>query len=438
MVRMNLESKEARAHLKSRAAPYLAPMQRSLHIGYRKNKTGSVWCVRFRSDGRYIMQTIGGTDDSRPADNDTVLNFAQARRKADDLIDSLKHSASQREDLTRAAGSYTVEDAITDYLDWFRLKRKSYDHTKKLCNRHIVSKLGNIPVNSLTAPKIDRWVRNIAKSPPSTPTRIARLPYAVKLDSGKTNREGNPIYKFNPLPYQDWTDDMRRKRKSSANRILTVLKAALNYAWRNGYASNQGAWARVKPFENADASRIAHISQKQAQDLLKACTDDFRPMARAALMTGCRYGELCNLLADDFKGDHIHIRISKTGKMRDIPLSDAGITFFKSLAKGKGRDELLLTHKDGRKWGHSHQIRPMVKACQKAEIEPAVSFHILRHTYATLLLETKKGKPGMSIRDVAALLGDTVATCEKHYGHVIQDALKKEVARKLPSFGGGL
>jgi hypothetical protein len=52
------------------------------------------------------------------------------------------------------------------------------------------------------------------------------------------------------------------------------------------------------------------------------------------------------------------------------------------------------------------------------------------------LLETKRGKPGMSIRDVAALLGDTVATCEKHYGHVIQDALKKEVARKLPSFGG--
>jgi hypothetical protein len=38
---------------------------------------------------------------------------------------------------------------------------------------------------------------------------------------------------------------------------------------------------------------------------------------------------------------------------------------------------------------------------------------------------------------VAALIGDSVATCEKHYGHVIQDDLQKEVARKLPSFGGG-
>ena len=320
-------------------------------------------------------------------------------------------------------------------MDWFRLNRKSYDHTQKLCNRHIVSKLGSTPVNNLTTPDIDRWVRQIAKSPPPTPSGKARLPYAIKLDSGETTRTGHAIYTFTPLPYSDWTDDMQRQRKSSANRILTVLKAALNYAWRNGYADNPDAWARVKPFENVDAPRIAHIGKKQAQDLLDACTDDFRPMARAALMTGCRYGELCNLLVDDFKGDHIHIRISKTGKMRDIPLSAVGMKFFESLSKGKDKEDYLLVHQDGSKWKHSHQIRPMVKACKKAKINPAISFHILRHTYATLLLKSDSDR-GMSIRDVAALLGDSVSTCEKHYGHVIQDALKKEVVRKLPSFGG--
>ena len=129
----------------------------------------------------------------------------------------------------------------------------------------------------------------------------------------------------------------------------------------------------------------------------------------------------------------IHIGESKTGKTRDVPLSNEGKNLFKNLSKDKGRNDLLLTHFDGSEWRRSHQTRPMLKACQKAEINPAVSFHILRHTYATLLLESN-GSRGMSIRDVAALLGDTVATCEKHYGHVIQDALKREVARKLPSF----
>jgi integrase len=431
MAKANLKSKEILQRLKPKGDPYWMEIDSGLHLGYRKNLKGAVWCVRARAHGRYVKRTLGETDDTRKADGIVVLSFTQARHVAEEF----NTKASEVQSPIVKKGGYTVADAITDYMDWFRLNRKSYDLTRKLCDRHIVNKLGYVHVNALTTTDIERWLRNIAQSPPPTPSRQARLPYATKTDTGKINRVGSVIYSFTPLPYQDWTPDMQRKRKSSANRILTALKAALNYAWRNGYARNQAAWARVKPFENADAPRIAHISQKQAISLLEACTDDFRPMARAALMTGCRYGELCALLVDDFKGDHIHIRISKTGKMRDIPLSDAGISFFKSLAKKKDRDELLLTHKDGRKWGHSHQIRPMVKACIQAKIEPAISFHILRHTYATLLLETKKGKPGMSIRDVAALLGDTVATCEKHYGHVIQDALKKEVARKLPSFG---
>ncbi len=399
-----------------------------LHLGYRKNITGAVWCVRSRAHGSYLKRTIGDTDDNRAADGVVTLSFTQARHAAEEFNQAAQEMQSP---IIRKSG-YTVADAITDYLDWFKLNRKSYDHTEKLCNRHIVSKLGNTLVSHLTTPGIERWVRNIARDPCPTAFRKARLPYAVKLDTGKVNRSGYTIYKYIPLPYKDWTAEMQRKRKSSANRILTILKAALNYAWRNGYASNQDAWARVKPFEDVDAPRVSHLSQKQAEDLLRACTDDFRPMARAALMTGCRYGELCNLLVDDFKGDHIHIRFGKTG-MRNVPLSDAGSKFFESLAKGRGQDETLITHKDGSRWQHSHQVRPMGKACKDAKINPAVSFHILRHTYATLLLDSGGGR-GMNIRDVAALLGDTVATTEKHYGHVIQDALKKEVARKLPSF----
>jgi len=430
MARINLKSKETRSRLTASNTPYWMEIDQGLHIGYRKNIGSPVWCVRARSHGRYIKRTLGDTDDNHPADGEVVLSFTQARHAAE----KFNQAAQETEAPIIKKGGYTVADAVADYLDWFKLNRKSYDHTQKLCNRHIVSKLGNTLVNDLTTPGIERWVRTIAKNPPSTRLRKSRLPYAVKMDTGKVNREGHPIYSYTPLPYKEWTADMRRKRKSSANRILTVLKAALNYAWRNGYASNQDTWARVKPFENVDAPRIAHISHKQAQELLEACTDDFRPMVRAALMTGCRYGELCNLLVDDFKGDHIHIRISKTGKMRDIPLSVSGIEFFRSLAKGREKGDKLLTHKDRKKWGHSHQIRPMLKACNDAKIVPAISFHILRHTYATLLLDSRGG-PGMSIRDVAALLGDSVATCEKHYGHVIQDALKKEVTRKLPSFG---
>lgn len=431
MAKANLKSKEIRQRLKPRGEPYWLEIDAGLHLGYRKNLDGGVWCARSRAHERYVKRSIGDADDTRKADGEMILSFTQARH----IAEQFNKAAQETEKPVFRKGGYTVADAIADYLDWFKLERKSHERTDLICKRHILETLGSIPVNSLTTPQIKRWVHNIAQTPPKTPLGKPKPPFAIKTFTGKyTKPKGHKIYLYKKLPYKQWTPEMQRKRKSSANRILTVLKAALNYAWRNDFASNQEAWARVKPFENADAPRIAHISQKQAIDLLNACTVDFRPMARAALMTGCRYGELCGLLVNDFKGDHIHIRISKTGKMRDIPLSAAGIKFFDSLAEGKGKNDFLLTHDDGSEWGRSHQTRPMKEACEKAKIEPVISFHILRHTYATLLLETKKGKPGMSIRDVAGLLGDTVATCEKHYGHVIQDALKKEVVRKLPSF----
>jgi integrase len=236
---------------------------------------------------------------------------------------------------------------------------------------------------------------------------------------------------------------MQRKRKSSANRILTVLKAALNYAWTQGHGGDRDQWRRVKPFEKADAPRVKHLSRSEAIALIEAASDDFRPMVKAALFTGCRYGELCKLrvrhlyekYVNKEKKTFLHIATSKTDKPRDVPLSPAGKEFFAELAKGRKPDAPLLTHEDGSEWGKSHQSRPMELACKAAGIEP-VGFHILRHTYATLLLKSEDGSPGMSLAYVAKAIGDSVATTAKHYAHVVEDDLQSEVERKLPSFGG--
>jgi hypothetical protein len=48
--------------------------------------------------------------------------------------------------------------------------------------------------------------------------------------------------------------DAVRRRRASANRTLTVLKAALNRAWCEGKIPSDEAWRRVEPFEDADVS----------------------------------------------------------------------------------------------------------------------------------------------------------------------------------------
>src|SRR5262249_11091739 len=113
-------------------------------------------------------------------------------------------------------------------------------------------------------------------------------------------------------------EDGRRARKASANRTLTVLKAALNFAWREGKGPSGSAWRRVEPFEAVEAARVRYLTVPEAKRLLNACVAEFRPMVQAALQTGCRYGELTRLQRQDFNPEAgtLAVRKSKSGKPR--------------------------------------------------------------------------------------------------------------------------
>jgi len=58
--------------------------------------------------------------------------------------------------------------------------------------------------------------------------------------------------------------------------------------------------------------------------------------------------------------------------------------FFESTVKGKLATDRMFKTKDGRPWGQSLQSRRIRDACKKAEIEPAITYHILRHTYVSV------------------------------------------------------
>jgi len=113
-------------------------------------------------------------------------------------------------------------------------------------------------------------------------------------------------------------------------------------------------------------------------------------------------------------------------------LSAEGAEFFEGLAVGRGREALLFTHEDASAWGPAHQHRPMREACVHAEIEPPVSFHILRHSYASLL--TKAGVP---LQVVASALGHADARMtEKHYAHLAPSHVAQLIRDNLPPMGG--
>ena len=230
----------------------------------------------------------------------------------------------------------------------------------------------------------------------------------------------------------DDSPETKRRRRSTANRVLTILKAALNLAHHEGKIASKDAWSSVKAYREVDAARIRYLTDIEARKLVNACTPDFKPLVQAALLTGCRYGELVALTIADFKADAgtLHIRISKSGKPRHVVLTEEGKSFFTSATKSKPTTALIFTKESGSPWGTSHQQRPFNIAAEKAELG-ALTFHELRHSYASRLVMA-----GAPLAVIAAQLGHSdTRMVEKHYGHMAPNYIADTVRAAFGTMG---
>ena len=111
-----------------------------------------------------------------------------------------------------------------------------------------------------------------------------------------------------------------------------------------------------------------------------------------------------------------------------MPLTDEGREFFDEVTAGKEPHEVIFSREDGSTWGKSQQFRPMREVCATVGIAPPISFHILRHTYGSML-----ARQGVSLQVIAAAMGhaDTRMT-EKHYAHLQPSYVADQVRKHLP------
>ncbi|WP_066722797.1 MULTISPECIES: site-specific integrase [Hyphomicrobiales] len=404
-----LETRTARAQLKASGKPYYRAIEPELHLGYRKPQSGSgKWVVRhYVGDRKYEVETIAVADDFSDADGVAILSFAQAQNEARERMKRRAHAAAG------ITGPLTVKDAIGDYLDYLENNSKSAVDARSRSNAFILPSLGDAEVETLTTDRIAKWHADLAKSP-------ARI---------RTKDGDDQKHKAAPSD-----PEARRRRKSTANRTLTVLKGALNRAWRAGKVRSDEAWRRVQPFKGVEAARVRYLSIAEAQRLINAADPDFRKIALAALHSGARYGELCRLEVADFNPDSgtLAVRQSKGGKPRHIVLTDEGIAAFKQLAMGRDGAEPMFV-KNGAPWGSSHQNKPMAEACKNGKITPPISFHGLRHTWASHSVMN-----GMPLMVVAKNLGHAdTRMVEKHYGHLAPSFVADAIRAGAPRFAIG-
>ena len=403
-----LDSRDARRRLKIRGKPYYRAIERRLHLGYRRLGDGQAgtWVSRhYVGEQSYEVQKIGIADDVSDADGAAILDFWQAQdaaRKA--MVERARRAHGKH-------GPVTVADAMDEYLAYLDGHKKSGDDARYRDRAHIRPTLGDIEVGKLTADRLRKWMADMAKTPARLRTREGLKQQYASLDSAEA----------------------KRARKVTVNRTLIVLKAAINLAWREGKVASNAEWSRVQPFENVNTARIRYLTVAQAQRLINGCDPDFRLLVQAALETGARLGELVALQVHDFNPNTgtLAIRTSKSGKARHVVLTEEGAAFFKQVCAGRPDHATMLLRADGQPWGRAQQSPLMREACGRAKITPAINFHGLRHTWASLA-----AMAGVPLMVVAKNLGhrDT-RMVEMHYGHLAPSYVADAIRAGAPRFG---
>jgi integrase len=372
---LRLHTREARKKLAPRDAPYYHELRRGLHLGYRRGTDGGSWLLREFRNGRYVKRRLGAADDATPSDGIAVLDWQEAQQQA---------LGTDRPTVTKPT-KYTVAEAAEAY---FNTRSGTTQHDRYTYDRHIAPKLGGEPINDLTTGVLEKWLHGLI---PSTDDR-----------------------------------EKRRKAQASANRYWNVLNAILNSAFRKDSARvpSDAAWRRVRSFPKADQPRTRTLTADEAQRLLAKLPQPLRDRARGALNSGLRFSELGRLTAFDITKNSVHVRNAKGDKSRTVPLNREGAAFFASMAKGLAHDAPLFDYISS-----SYASRVIRKACTAAKIAPHATFHDLRRSYGSLLLNA-----GTSADAIQELLGHAdLRMTRRTYAHMAGATLHKAVLN-LPSF----
>jgi site-specific recombinase XerD len=173
-------------------------------------------------------------------------------------------------------------------------------------------------------------------------------------------------------------------------------------------------------------------SLKPASSRETKFTDGYLPTAvRLMVCTGIRVGELCKIRIDDVSPDGSAFRIQGKGSRDRVAyISDPALRaelceLVRNRRKANSSSVALFLNRRGSPM-KTQSIRSKLRryAEKEAGLARRITPHMLRHTAATLLIET-----GVDIRFVQRMLGHSSIATTEIYTHVSDEALRVTLER---------
>ena len=360
-------------------------------FGLRVHRSGAkAWIVQTRIEGktrRIVVARYGEID------------LAQARRRARDMLASVRAGDNPADDIRKEKTAPTVKELADEYL--------------RRCDPY--------------------W------KPSGRETIRIYLRARILPTFGKM-----PVHRVGPEDVAAWFDAVSRDRPGAANRAFEILRSMMFRAEEYGFReSGTNPCLGIRKNPRRDISRFLDTDELARLGRALDAREDEWPEAVASIrllaLTGCRRGEVLNLRWRDIGQNAITLRDSKTGP-RSVPLGEAARAVIDALPGPRDPDAFLFPRLGGSR--HAHRLVTCWRTVRDDANLGKVRLHDLRHTAASHAVMSGENLPlvgkllGHRRHETTAGYahladGHLVETAEK-VGSLIAEAMNLHIATPLP------
>lgn len=312
--------------------------------------------------------------------------------------------------LTKAC-RLTIQMLCLQWLERIRsmVKESSYARYRLLICAHIISLLGGLHLEDMTANTLSKFING-------------------KLDHGRSDGKGG----LSPKTVQD---------------ITIVLRSVLKMAQREYGCRTQSDTVRLPKAITPEMRLLSDEDLSRLDTHLKSAPNNSNMGILLCMYTGIRLGEVCALRWSDIDWRDNTLRIRKTvlrlprqgdeseattrltvtrpktrKAERVIPLPQNLAAQLRKCAVGQPSEAHILTGRPGRFMDpRTYQYR-FQRLLERLGIE-RVNFHALRHTFATRCIRS-----GMDVKSLSEILGhSTVEMTLNRYVHSCMEMKRKQM-----------
>ena len=348
----------------SQKTVYLDADIRSLMLEYRPTGMGT-WYFRAKDErGKMKMIRLGLL---------TEMDVLEAKARAYELQKLVEHGGVLKDVDTHTGKRLTFGTFIEKhYLPHAKARKRSWQTEVGILRRHILRVFSDSKLEAITRFALTRWLEKLQE---------------------------------------------KGLAPATCNRALFLVKYVFNCARRWGFIAESPA-RDVQSLPEKEF-RERYLSEDEARRLLDALTAEKDQQAanvvRLLLFTGARKSEILAARWEnvDVERRILTVPLSKSGKVRHIPLSDAALHVLTELSH---KSEWLFP--SSRTGSHISTIYAVWDRVRERVGLKDVRLHDLRHSFASFLVNS-----GCSLYEVQKILGHQNPKVTTRYAHLAQESL---------------